>query len=283
MSLATAPCTLPERQAEPPRLCPSSNELWRRYHQPVAAPVENELVEQYLPLVRVVLGRLAMTLPEHADRDNLHSAGLVGLLQALRNFDPASGASFESYARTRIRGAMIDELRRTDWAPRGIHEKARKLQTRIAELEQRLGGAASEAEIAAELGISRPEYEALLDELRPAAFVCLDATCGDEGNDSATYGDLVADTAVDGPFEEASRSELTGIIREKLNDLPQKQRQVLALYYHEDLNLREIAAAMGLTESRVCQIHSQAIISLRAHVRRLENTCNAGGGPVLKS
>ena len=116
---------------------PTAQELWQRYHQQADTHTENALVEQYLPLVRSAVGRLAITLPDHVDHDDLHSAGLVGLLQALRNYDPACNTSFEGYARVRIRGAMLDELRRMDWVPRTVHEKARRIQNAMAELEQR--------------------------------------------------------------------------------------------------------------------------------------------------
>jgi len=118
---------------------PTAQDLWKRYHRYADTNTENALVEQYLPLVRSAVGRLAMTLPDHVDHDDLHSAGLVGLLQALRNYDPACNTAFESYARVRVRGAMLDELRRMDWVPRTVHEKARRIQVIMAELEQKLG------------------------------------------------------------------------------------------------------------------------------------------------
>src|ERR1051326_746792 len=127
---------------------PTAQELWKRYHKQGDGHTENALVEQYLPLVRMVLGRLAMTLPDHVDQDDLNSAGLVGLLQALRNYDPGCGTSFETYARVRIRGAMLDELRRMDWVPRTVHEKSRKIQDAMARLEQELGCIPSAAPVA---------------------------------------------------------------------------------------------------------------------------------------
>ena len=244
--------------------------LWQRYHQQADTHTENALVEQYLPLVRTVVGRLAMTLPEHVDQDDLHSAGLVGLLQALRNYDPRCGTSFESYARVRIRGAMLDELRRMDWVPRTVHEKARKIQDVMAQLEQQLGRAPSEPEMARALKISVGEYNDLLDEIRPAAFVCLDATCSFEGNDAGNLYTVVADPTENGPVEEVSRRELKQVILDRLKQLPEIQRKVLALYYGEDLHLREIAEVFGLTESRICQIHSQAVLSIRAYLQRYE-------------
>jgi RNA polymerase sigma factor for flagellar operon FliA len=249
---------------------PNAQELWQRYHQQVDADAENALVEKYLPLVSSAVARLAMTLPDHVDQDDLYSAGLVGLLQALRNFDPACGASFETFARMRVRGAMLDELRRMDWVPRSIHEKARKIQTAMSQLEQKLGRVPTEAQTARALNISVSEYAQLLNEVRPAAFVCLDAVNSSEDSDGGSLYEVIANTAEENPVEQASQHELKRVIFERLKKLPEIQRKVLALYYAEDLHLREIAEVFGLTESRICQIHSQAILAVRAYVQRLE-------------
>src|SRR5580693_1566912 len=138
----------PPAKAVTAKPSPTAPELWQRYHQRDDPHTENALVEKYLPLVSSVVARLAMTLPESVDQNDLYSAGLVGLLQALRNFDPTCGASFETYARTRVRGAMLDELRRMDWVPRSIHEKARKIQAAMAQLEQKLGQVPTEDQMA---------------------------------------------------------------------------------------------------------------------------------------
>jgi len=212
-----------------------------------------------------------MTLPDHVDHDDLQSAGLVGLLQALRNYDPGSGNSFETYARVRIRGAMLDELRRMDWVPRTVHEKARKIQQTMAELEQKLGRSPTEAQVAKAMGLSGSEYAKLLDEVRPAAFVCLDAVSSGENGDTGSLYEVVADTTEEGPAEQASQHELKHVVLERLKELPEIQRKVLALYYGEDLHLREIAEVFGLTESRICQIHSQAILAIRSYVQRFES------------
>jgi len=264
-------CALAESQLPAAEQRPTALELWQRYHRKGDVPAENALIEKYLPLVRSALGRLAMTLPEHVDQDDLNSAGLIGLLHAVRNYDPASGNSFETYARLRVRGAMLDELRRMDWVPRTVHEKSRKIQDTIAQVEQRLGRVPSDAEVAKALNLSQAEYSDLLTEIRPATFICLDATCSLDGGDASSLCDVVADPAADGPVEQVSRNELKEIILQRLKELPQTQRKVLALYYGEDLHLREIAELLGLTESRICQIHSQAILSIRAYMQRLES------------
>jgi len=250
---------------------PSSQELWQRYHQRDDISTENALVERYLPLVAAVLGRLSMTLPEHVSHDDLYSAGLVGLLQTLRNYDPTCGSSFETYARIRIRGAMLDELRRMDWVPRTIHEKARKIQEVMGRLEQKLGRAPTEAQMAKALGLSVPQYNELLNEVRPATFVCLDAAGSSEDGDTGSLYEVIADTSEENPVEQVSQRELKKVIFERLKELPEIQRKVLALYYVEDLHLREIAEVFGLTESRICQIHSQAILAIRAYVQRFES------------
>jgi RNA polymerase sigma factor for flagellar operon FliA len=249
---------------------PNAQELWQRYHRRDDANAENALVEKYLPLVSSAVARLAMTLPDHVDQDDLHSAGLLGLLQALRNFDPACGASFETYARMRVRGAMLDELRRMDWIPRSVHEKARKIQGAMVQLEQKLGRAPTEAQMAKALNLSVSEYAQLLNEVRPAAFVCLDAVNSSEEGDGGSLHEIIADTAEESPMEQTSQHELKRVIFNRLKELPEIQRKVLALYYAEDLHLREIAEVFGLTESRICQIHSQAILAIRAYVQRLE-------------
>lgn len=227
-------------------------------------------MQQYLPLVRTAVGRLAMTLPEHVDQDDLHSAGLMGLLQAMRNYDPSCGNSFESYARVRIRGAMLDELRRMDWVPRTVHEKARRIQEVLSGLEQKLGRTPTEEQMARELKLTVAEYNELLNEIRPVAFICLDATCSSEGTETGNLYEVVADPIENNPVEETSRRELKQVIFARLKQLPDMQRKVLSLYYGEDLHLREIAEAFGLTESRICQIHAQAILSIRAYLQRYE-------------
>jgi RNA polymerase sigma factor for flagellar operon FliA len=250
---------------------PTAQELWKHYHRQADAHIENALVEKYLPLVASVMGRLAMTLPDHVDQDDLYSVGLIGLLQALRHYDPTCGTSFETYARVRVRGSMLDELRRMDWVPRTIHEKARKLKAAMAQLEQKLGRAPTEAQMAEALNLSVTEYDELLNEVRPAAFVCLDSVTSSEDGDAGALYEVIEDTTEEGPREQASQRELKKVIFERLKELPEMQRKVLALYYVEDMHLREIAETFGLTESRICQIHSQAILSIRAYMQRFES------------
>ena len=257
-----------------------AQELWKRYHQQKSGTktstanttdTENALVQKYLPLVSAVVNRLAMTLPEHVDHDDLYSVGLIGLLQALRNYNPACGTSFETYARVRVRGAMLDELRRMDWVPRTIHEKARRIKGVLGELEQKLGTTPTEAQMAKAMDMPVAEYQELLDEVRPAAFVCLDAVNSSEEGDSGPLYEVIADQTSEGPVEKVSNNELKHVIFERLKELPEMQRKVLALYYLEDMHLREIAEVFNLTESRICQIHAQAILAIRSYLQRFES------------
>lgn len=238
------------------------------------ASLEEEQVLQHLGLVKTLAGRLAISLPAHVDAADLYSAGLVGLVDAIRNYDPIAGSTFESYARVRIRGAMIDELRRLDWVPRSVHDKARKVEETIRRLEQERGEIPTVDQIAAFMGLSLQDCEKLLEEVRPATFICLDAVCGTEGGDDRH--EWMADASQPDPSERAERRELAELILLALRRLPEAQRKVLALYYFEDLRLREIAQVLGVTESRICQIHTQAILSIRALLPREPGLVSVG-------
>lgn len=257
--------------ALPDDLPPPKPDLWQRYAKSgPGSESENSLIEQYLPLVKTVVGRLAMTLPSHVNGDDLYSAGLVGLLQAVRRFDRKCGSSFEHYARTRIRGAILDELRRLDWVPRSVHEKAKKVAGVMQDLAQRLGAVPTDVQMAAALNLSLTEYEDLLEEIRPASYVCLDSLQDHEGETGGASYDVIADEAQPDPGARTATREMAGLIEEHLKQLPEIQRKVLALYYVEDLRLREIAEVFGVTESRICQIHAKAILTLKALVQQKE-------------
>lgn len=244
-------------------------DIWRIYaHAGQGSPVEAQIVERYMPLVKTVVGRLAMTLPAHAATEDLYSAGLVGLLNAVRRFNPQTGVLFETYARVRIRGSVFDELRRLDWVPRSIHDKARKVEKVMRKMEQKLGRLPTNNEMAAALKISEREYEQLLNQIKPATFVCLDSVRSAEQEGEATQHEAVADASQPDPSYATARKEMARIIIKRLKYLPEVQRKVLALYYFEDLRLREIAEVFGVTESRISQIHAAAVIAIRGFLEK---------------
>jgi RNA polymerase sigma factor for flagellar operon FliA len=253
------------------RTRPKRNTAWpsARKMKPGSA-LEGEMVEKYIPLVKNVVCRLAMTLPPHVDGEELYSAGLTGLLNAVRQYNPNAGTSFETYARLRIRGAVLDELRRMDWVPRSVHTKARKVQGVMNEIEQKKGRMATDEEMAAALKISLPEYHQWLQEIRPATFVCLDAAFNNDFDDSTSQYESMADQRQEDPLDGTFRRELARVIAGRLQELPEMQRKVLALYYFEDMRLREIAEAFGLTESRICQIHAQGILAIKSFLLKFD-------------
>jgi RNA polymerase sigma factor for flagellar operon FliA len=265
-------------ELRPHRCPPETALLWKCYagagH---GSSAEGQLVEQHLPLVKTVVGRVAMSLPPHVDAEDLYSAGMVGLLNAIRRYDAASGVAFETYARLRIRGAVLDELRRLDWVPRSLHKKARKVQEVMMRLEQDQGGVPTEEAMAAALGLSCGAYRELLTEIRPATFVCLDSVRAGDGDDGVRQAESISNEADRPPDEQAAVHELAELVAERITQLPEMQKKVLALYYFEDLRLREIAAVFGVTESRICQIHAQAILALKAFLRRHDPEASVDG------
>jgi len=230
---------------------------------PLAKPNETEQVEQYLYLVRSVCSNVEVTLPAHVDRDDLYSNGLLGLIYALRNFKSDRKASLETYARIRIRGAILDGLRATDWIPRLIHKKARKVERIIIELEREHGRAPLPAEIAKALHITLATYERWEQEIRPPQFYYLDAPPLDlEGDSHYETQPEVTDHNQETPSEHAQRNESSAMLVARLNALPDKQRHVLWLFYFKGMRLWEIAGLCCVAECRVSQIHHEGLDSL---------------------
>lgn len=244
-----------------------NTELLQRYSQiRPGSTAEEDLVREYIPVVKAIVARLAVNLPPHIQRDDLYSSGLVGLLGAIRNFDPAGGSQFDSYARVRIRGAIFDELRSLDWVPRSVHDRAKKVQNVIQQIEQQKGDVATPAEVAAAMGITEDEYGELLEGIKGTTFVSLDSAGAEE--DGTLGHELIADDTVSRPSYRVERQELARLIADRIKSLPDMQRKVLAMYYFEGMWLREIAEVFGVSESRICQIHTQAILGIKAYLRR---------------
>ncbi|WP_043589485.1 sigma-70 family RNA polymerase sigma factor [Geminisphaera colitermitum] len=270
--------TLTEISSAPPPAVVST--AWRAYqHATNGADRDDEqtLIERYLPLVRNVVDRIKMNLPAHVEVEDLYSVGVTGLLAAIQRYDPEQGNTFAGYATLRIRGAVLDELRRLDWCPRRARAKARKIKDAIGELEQRHGRAVTDAEVSEHLGISLHDYAHWLEESRPVTFVAIDQPAsGDDGGSSGggsgvSLHEVIADKNDTPVRERMEKEEVWQLIAQRITELPDIQKRILAMYYFENMRLAEIAAVFRLTESRICQIHSQAVLTLRAYILRAQN------------
>jgi RNA polymerase sigma factor for flagellar operon FliA len=244
---------------------------WRAYQGVSPAAVdEKDLIERYLPLVRNVVDRIKLNVPAHVDADDLYSVGITGLIAAVRKFDPNQGSTFASYAAMRIRGAILDELRRMDWCPRRARARSRKLKNAINDVEQKVGRAATDAEVCAALGIGPKEYEKWVEEAKPVTFIAIDQTSDGEDGEGPSLHDLLRDDNDKTGRDNLEKAELLQLLAQRIQELPDIPRKILAMYYFENMRLAEIAEVFDLTESRICQIHAQTIIGLRGWLQRMK-------------
>jgi RNA polymerase sigma factor FliA len=247
----------------------AASAAWRAYQTVSTDSVsEKDLIERYLPLVRNVVDRIKINLPAHVDADDLYSVGITGLLAAVRKYDPSQNTTFAGYASMRIRGAILDELRRMDWCPRRARAKAKKIKESINVVEQRLKRTATDDEVRAELGLTSKEYGKWLEEARPVCFVAIDQPSDGEEGGGASLHEIIADQSETSVRDRMEQDELMQLVAQSIEALPEIPRKILAMYYHENMRLAEIAAVFKLTESRICQIHSQTVLSLRAVIQR---------------
>ncbi len=219
------------------------------------------LVAEHAALVKRIAYHLVNRLPPNVQADDLIQAGMIGLLEASRNYDPSQGASFETYAGIRIRGAMLDEIRRSDWTPRSVHRKARMVAEAMRDIENEEGRDARDVEVADALGMSLSDYHKILQDASGCRIFSLE--------ELQSVGELPQerkDGAISGPFEGMQRDMFKSELSEAIAGLPERERLVIALYYDKELNLREIGHVLGVSESRICQIHSQATLRLRSRL-----------------
>src|SRR5215204_5656712 len=214
----------------------STANAWRTYQGVSPAAVdEKDLIERYLPLVRNVVDRIKLNVPAHVDADDLYSVGITGLIAAVRKFDPNQGNTFASYAAMRIRGAILDELRRMDWCPRRARARSRKLKNAINDVEQKVGRAATDAEVSAALGIGPKEYEKWVEEAKPVTFIAIDQQAdGDEG-EGASLHELLADDADRTGRDHMEKAELLQLLTQRISELPDIPKKILAMYYFENM------------------------------------------------
>lgn len=228
------------------------------------AEARETLILTHLPKVKFIADRLAAKLPPSVERDDLYGAGVVGLIDAVERFDPSRGVAFTTFAEMRVRGAILDNLRSTDWASRTMRRRAREIQAAFTELEQLRGGAVTEAEVAEHMKISITELRESLQDIRGLRITNLDERDEETG---LSISDLVTDNALS-PLDELGKAEYRRSLARAIDKLPERERQVIALYYTEELTMKEIGDVLGVTESRVSQLRSQAVVRLRANLTR---------------
>ncbi len=244
--------------------------LWDKYRDRSSREVRDQLILHFSPLVKYVAGRVAVGLPQNVEQADLVSYGIFGLIDAIDKFDPARGFKFETYAIARIKGAILDELRSIDWVPRSVRAKARAIEKAYGKLESELHRTPTDDELAVELEMSDSQLQATLNQISFIGLVALDEmlSSGDR-TDTMTLGDTVADTG-EGPVASFEVEEMRQLLAESINRMPEREKIVLTLYYYESLTLAEIGQVLGVTESRVCQIHTKAVIHLRSKLTASE-------------
>ena len=242
--------------------------LWTEFRRTKDKAIRDRLILTYAPLVKYVAGRLGSGLPAHVDEGDLVSYGLLGLIGAIERFDPERDIKFETYAISRIKGSIIDELRALDWVPRSVRARARDIERAIAELEARLGRAPSDEEISAKVGITVDELEDSLTEISRSSIAALDElwTISSGSGDQVALIDTIEDTDAPAPESSLAQTELREALGEAISRLPEREKLVVTLYYYEELTLREIGEVLGVTESRVSQLHTKAVLRLKARL-----------------
>ena len=245
-------------------------DLWRRYKDQGDDSARERLVVAYSPMVKFVAGRLGAGLPSHVEDADLISYGLVGLIGAIERFEPERGIKFETFAMTRIRGAIIDELRSLDWVPRSVRSRAREIEAAQAKLEHELQRAPTEAELASKLNLTEAELQSALLEIANSSVYALDElwTVSDSSGDQVSLLDTIADEGAADPQEALATTEVKDRLTEAIGGLPEREQLVVALYYYENLTLREIGEVLGVTESRVSQLHTKAVMRLKSHLQQ---------------
>ncbi len=249
----------------------TEEELWRLYRDSKNPEIREMLVKQYAPLVKYVAGKVAVGMPHNVEFDDLVGYGVFGLFDAIEKFDPDKHVKFKTYAVTRIRGAIFDELRSIDWVPRSVRQKTREIEESVRRLEASLGRAATDAEIARDLGITTRELEKLMLKISGTSILSLnDVWYTGDDNDKVSIADSIESPQSLNPDVIVEKDEIKRVIVQAIQELPEKEKTVLVLYYYEDLTLKEIGQVLEVTESRVSQLHTKAIMRLRAKLTNIK-------------
>jgi RNA polymerase sigma factor for flagellar operon FliA len=266
--IAGTPTPARQRRQENDPMESLLREAKEKYNE-IPPALKEQIVLEHTPLIRYIVNRIAVRLPSHIDLDDLHNTGVIGLMDAIEKYDPEKNCKFKTYAEFRIKGAILDQLRSLDWVPRSVRQKSRRLEKAYGDVEQRLGRSASEDEVADSLGIQIDKFHDLLNQVRGISLVNLEEIRGvnSEGDRSGTFADIVEDVHSENPFASLKLTETRHVIADTIATLPEKERLVISLYYYEDLNMKEIGNILGITESRVCQIHTKSVLRLRSKLK----------------
>lgn len=244
--------------------------MWKDYKRTRSDLLRDTIVKRYLYLVKYVAGRIAIGLPPNIEFGDLVSYGILGLFDAIEKYDVSQGNKFETYAVSRVRGSIMDELRKLDWAPRLLRKKAREVEKKCKELEDRLGRMATDDELARGLKISVGELNHLYSELNSTTFLSLDEVWeNDNGNKPISRLQTIEDSLVTNQFNFVHRAEVNEFLQKAIENLPEKEKLVVILYYYENLTLREIGQVLNVSESRVCQIHTKVVLRLRSSLKKV--------------
>jgi RNA polymerase sigma factor for flagellar operon FliA len=243
-------------------------DAWDEYKATGSGTARDALILHYSPLVKYVAGRVAVGLPANIDQADLMSYGIFGLIDAIDKYDTSRGIKFETYAINRIRGSIIDELRAIDWVPRSVRFKAREVEKAYQALENKLKRPPSDDEIAEEMGLTKDELNHTYSQLANVSMVALDElmTADGGGGDKLSLMETLEDHSTVAPADAFEDQEMRGILTEAINKLPERERLVVTLYYYEGLTLAQIGQVLGVTESRICQMHTKAVLSLRGRI-----------------
>lgn len=246
-------------------------DLWVAYKEQGDQAAREQLILRYLHLVKYVTGRLAIGLPSHVDTDDLYSYGIFGLINAIERFDHRRGIKFETYAITRIRGSILDGLRAMDWVPSSLRQRARELEEAYSRVGHRLGRAATDEEVAAEIGVPVEELQRLIQDISRSQLVSLEEMWLSSDREEGEFAlkEVLKDAKADDPFAAAVVTETKEMLADAIENLPEKERLVITLYYYEGLTAKEISQIMNLSVSRISQLHSKAILRLRGRLSRL--------------
>lgn len=248
----------------------TEEELWDLYRRGRDPAIREAFIKQYAPLVKYVAGKVAVGMPHSVEFDDLVGFGVFGLLDAIDKYDPNKNVKFKTYAVTRIRGAIFDELRSIDWVPRSVRQKTREIEETIGSLEAQFGRTVTDQEIAAALGMDEEEFLKTMLKISGTSVLSLNDVwyAGDE-NDRISIGESIESPTSLNPDVIVEKDEIRRVIIEAINELPEKEKKVLVLYYYEDLTLKEIGQVLEVTESRVSQLHTKAILRLRAKLTNI--------------